>query len=40
MLYPAVTERAARLRFFLSCEHTQDQIHATVEALAEALRRL
>jgi 8-amino-7-oxononanoate synthase len=40
ILYPAVTERAARLRFFLSCEHTPDQIHATVEALAEALRRL
>ncbi len=40
ILYPAVTERAARLRFFLSCEHTPDQVHATVEALAEALRRL
>ena len=40
ILYPAVTERAARLRFFLSCEHSPDQVHVTVEALAEALRRL
>jgi len=40
ILYPAVTERAARLRFFLSCEHSKDQVQAAVEALAEALRRL
>lgn len=40
ILYPAVTERAARLRFFLSCEHTPDQVHAAVEALADALHRL
>jgi 8-amino-7-oxononanoate synthase len=40
ILYPAVSERAARLRFFLSCEHTMDQVEATVEALAEELRRL
>lgn len=40
ILYPAVTERAARLRFFLSCEHTPDQVQAAVEALAAELRRL
>ena len=40
ILYPAVTESAARLRFFLSCEHTPEQIEATVDALAEALSRL
>jgi 8-amino-7-oxononanoate synthase len=40
ILYPAVSERAARLRFFLSCEHTPDQIQATVEALAAGLHSL
>ena len=40
ILYPAVNERAARLRFFLSSEHTEDQIHAAVATLAEELRRL
>jgi 8-amino-7-oxononanoate synthase len=40
ILYPAVTERAARLRFFLSCEHTADQVHGTVEVLSAELRRL
>ncbi len=40
ILHPAVTERAARLRFFLSCEHTSDQIEGTVAALADGLRRL
>ncbi|WP_295591453.1 aminotransferase class I/II-fold pyridoxal phosphate-dependent enzyme [uncultured Lamprocystis sp.] len=40
IVYPAVNERAARLRFFLSCEHTEDQIRAAVDALAAALRTL
>ena len=40
ILYPAVQERAARLRFFVSSEHTSEQIESTVAALAEALRRL
>jgi 8-amino-7-oxononanoate synthase len=40
IVHPAVPERAARLRFFISCEHTEDQIRSTVEALAEELRRL
>jgi 7-keto-8-aminopelargonate synthetase-like enzyme len=35
-----VQERAARLRFFVSSEHTSEQIESTVAALAEALRRL
>jgi 8-amino-7-oxononanoate synthase len=33
--YPAVEERAARLRFFLTSQHTEAQISTTVEALAE-----
>ena len=40
ILYPAVQERAARLRFFISSEHTEAQVQLTVAALAEELRRL
>ncbi len=40
IVYPAVQERAARLRFFISSEHTEAQIQTTVEALAEEMRRL
>jgi len=40
IVYPAVQERAARLRFFISSEHTEAQVGATVEALAQELRRL
>jgi 7-keto-8-aminopelargonate synthetase-like enzyme len=37
ILHPAVPERSARLRFFMSSEHTEAQIDATVAALAEAM---
>jgi 8-amino-7-oxononanoate synthase len=37
ILYPAVPEKAARVRFFLTCEHTEDQIVQTVETLAEVV---
>lgn len=40
IVYPAVQERAARLRFFISSEHTEVQIHATVEAVSEEIRQL
>jgi 8-amino-7-oxononanoate synthase len=40
IVHPAVQERAARLRFFISSEHTEAQIHATVEAVSEEMRRL
>jgi 8-amino-7-oxononanoate synthase len=40
IVYPAVQERSARLRFFMSSEHTEAQIRTTVEALAEEMRRL
>lgn len=40
IVYPAVQERSARLRFFISSEHTEAQIRTTVEALAEELKRL
>ncbi|MDM9557749.1 aminotransferase class I/II-fold pyridoxal phosphate-dependent enzyme [Bordetella petrii] len=37
ILYPAVPERVARLRFFISCTHTEEQLRHTVELLAAAL---
>jgi 8-amino-7-oxononanoate synthase len=40
IMYPAVEEQAARLRFFLSCRHRPEDIDATVAALAEELARL
>lgn len=40
IVYPAVAERSARLRFFVSSEHSEEQIRTTVEALAEEWRRL
>lgn len=38
ILYPAVPEKSARLRFFISCQHTEEQIDSTVKTLADALR--
>jgi 8-amino-7-oxononanoate synthase len=40
ILYPAVPERAARLRFFLTAEHSEAQIHETVQILSEESRRI
>ncbi|QTF93852.1 aminotransferase class I/II-fold pyridoxal phosphate-dependent enzyme [Halomonas sp. BM-2019] len=37
ILHPAVPEKSARLRFFLSCEHTREQIDRTLDALATAM---
>ena len=40
ILYPAVEERAARLRFFITSTHTSEQIRSTVRAVAEELDRI
>jgi 8-amino-7-oxononanoate synthase len=40
ILYPAVPERAARLRFFVTAEHSDRQIRETVGILLEESRRL
>ncbi|VTZ28054.1 8-amino-7-oxononanoate synthase [Methylocella tundrae] len=40
IIYPAVPERAARLRFFLTSEHTPEQIHLAVDALADSIREI
>lgn len=37
ILYPAVRESAARVRFFLTCEHSEEQIVRTVETLADVV---
>ena len=38
ILYPAVPERAARLRFFLSASHTGEQIDRAAAIIEEAIR--
>jgi 7-keto-8-aminopelargonate synthetase-like enzyme len=40
ILYPAVEEKAARLRFFITSLHTEDQIRTTVDAVAEELSKI
>ncbi|MEQ1739130.1 MAG: aminotransferase class I/II-fold pyridoxal phosphate-dependent enzyme [Methyloglobulus sp.] len=40
ILYPAVPEKSARLRFFVSCQHTEAQIQQTVQATAEEIEKL
>lgn len=40
IIYPAVPEKAARLRFFISSEHTEADIIKTVAVLAEELRAI
>ena len=37
IIHPAVPERASRLRFFMTSEHTPEQIRETVAAVAEEL---
>jgi 7-keto-8-aminopelargonate synthetase-like enzyme len=40
MLYPAVSEEASRLRFFVTATHTAEQIRFTVERTAALLREV
>ena len=40
ILYPAVEERAARLRFFITSRHTADQVRRTVAAMQEELAKI
>jgi 8-amino-7-oxononanoate synthase/acyl carrier protein len=40
ILYPAVEEEAARLRFFITARHTDAQIRKTVDAVASALAEI
>ncbi|MGC2411813.1 MAG: aminotransferase class I/II-fold pyridoxal phosphate-dependent enzyme [Stellaceae bacterium] len=40
ILYPAVPERAARLRFFLTAQHTEEQVRDAVGILLEEARAI
>ena len=40
ILYPAVPEKSARLRFFMCSEHTEAQIQKTIEILSEEISKL
>jgi 8-amino-7-oxononanoate synthase len=40
ILHPAVEEKAARLRFFVTAAHTEAQIRQTVDAVAEELEKI
>lgn len=35
VIHPAVSEEGARLRFFLTCEHREEQLHDVLDTLAE-----
>ena len=40
ILYPAVPERAARLRFFLTAQHTEEQVRDAVGIVLEETRAI
>ena len=40
ILHPAVSENAARLRFFVTALHTEEQINFTVDRLTEEMKKL
>ncbi|MGK7951742.1 MAG: aminotransferase class I/II-fold pyridoxal phosphate-dependent enzyme [Xenococcaceae cyanobacterium] len=40
MIYPSVPQNEARLRFFVTCNHTEEQITFTVDTLAEEIAKL
>jgi 8-amino-7-oxononanoate synthase len=40
ILYPAVPEKSARLRFFISCQHTEAEIAQTVQAIGREIAKL
>jgi 7-keto-8-aminopelargonate synthetase-like enzyme len=40
MIYPSVPHHAARLRFFVTCNHTEEQIRFTIDTLAKEIEKL
>ena len=40
MIYPSVPQNEARLRFFITCNHTIEQIRLTVDILSEELSKI
>ena len=39
IIHPAVEEQQARLRFFITSEHTESELSETADLLAEAARK-
>ncbi len=40
IMYPAVEEKAARLRFFMTAVHTEEQIRYTINTLADEMKKI
>jgi myxalamid-type polyketide synthase MxaB len=40
MVYPSVPYNASRLRFFITCTHTEAQIHSTIDLLCDEIDKL
>jgi hypothetical protein len=40
IVYPAVEESAARLRFFMTSQHSETQIRYTINAIAEEMAKI
>ncbi len=40
ILHPAVEESAARLRFFITCKHSEEQIRYAIDLLAKSMREI
>jgi polyketide synthase PksN len=40
IIYPAVADGEARLRFFITCDHTEDQMSYTIKTVRESLNKL
>jgi 8-amino-7-oxononanoate synthase len=40
IIYPAVEDHAARLRFFINCTHTEEQIRFAVDTVANEFARI
>jgi hypothetical protein len=40
IIYPAVSETMARLRFFVTAAHSEEQLRITADALADELAKL
>ncbi|WP_036482786.1 aminotransferase class I/II-fold pyridoxal phosphate-dependent enzyme [Myxosarcina sp. GI1] len=40
MIYPSVPQNEARLRFFVTCNHTEEQIRFTIDTVSEELAKL
>ena len=39
-MYPAVEESAARLRFFITSDHTDEDLDYTIDVMVEELRKI